>query len=309
MKNLLGRCSLSLALAVAVAGSALAQAHTTVSVRLNHALSTGSAQNGDNFTATLESPLLVNDRIVAEKGARVTGQVREVVSSGRLRRPAAIMLTLKTVETPSRRYPMQTNDLSIKADSHAKSNLLIIGGLMGAGAAFGGTAGGGRGALIGAAAGAGTGTTVAYLTGKREIVLPAETLLTFHINSVSINPKELSRLQRSEYPDPGGASQPYTETRSVVVVRPQYDDDEDDDGGEYESEHESYRGEYPRNVEVVFLGHRRADVVIYWQGQTERLTLDGDNLEDILSPLCERTHVSVELLRSRIRIRQEHDDD
>ena len=306
MKKVLSRCSLSLVLLLALAGSALAQTRTSVSVRLNDALSTGSTQNGDNFTATLDSPLVVNDRIVAQRGARVTGQVRELVSSGRLKRPAAITLSLKTIEAPSGRYPMQTGDLSIKADSHAKSNLLIIGGIMGAGAAIGGAAGGGQGALIGAAAGAGTGTTVAYLTGKREIVLPAETLLTFHVNSVSISPKELSRLQRSAYPAPNGATQPYTETRSVVVVRRHHDDDDDED--EYESEHQPYRGEYPRNVEVVFLRNHHAGVVIYWQGRTERITLDGDNLEDILNPLCEWTHVSVEVLRPRIRIRQQHDD-
>jgi len=47
--------------------------------------------------------------------------------------------------------------------------------LPGAGAAIGGAAGGGKGAAIGALVGAGAGTARAYLTGKREIVLPAET--------------------------------------------------------------------------------------------------------------------------------------
>jgi hypothetical protein len=253
---------------------------------------------------------VVNDRIVAERGERVTGQVRQVVSSGRLSRPAVLTLGLKTIQTPSGRYPMQTGDLSIKADSHAKANLLIIGGIMGAGAAIGGAAGGGKGALIGAAAGAGTGTGVAYLTGKREIVLPAETLLTFHVNSVTISPKELSRLQRSELPPQRDVMPNYTETRSVVVVQRRRGDDDDD---EYEGENNQHHGEhyreYPRNVEVVFLRNHHAGVVIYWQGRTERITLDGDNLEDIMNPLCERTHVSVELLRPRIRVRHDRDED
>ena len=205
-------------------------------------------------------------------------------------------------------YPMQTGDLTIKADSHAKSSLLIIGGIMGAGAAIGGAAGGGKGALVGAAAGAGTGTGIAYLTGKREIVLPAETLLTFHVNSVTISPKELSRLQRSELPPKREVIPDYRETRSVVVVQRDDDDNEYDGENNQHGQHgERYDREYPRNVEVVFLRNHQAGVVIYWQGRTERITLDGDNLDDILNPLCERTHVSVEVLRPRIRVR--HDDD
>jgi len=86
---------------------------------------------------------------------------------------------------------MHTGGLTIKARSHAKSNLLIIGALWEQvlpSAAWWRR----QGALIGTAAGAGTGT--AYLTGKREVVLRPETLRTFHVKVVTISPKELSRL-------------------------------------------------------------------------------------------------------------------
>ena len=43
----------------------------------------------------------------------------------------------------------------------------------------GALAGGGTGALIGAGAGAAAGTGVAVLTGKKNVSIPAETLLTF----------------------------------------------------------------------------------------------------------------------------------
>src|SRR5207244_12910472 len=136
-------------------------------------------------------------RIVAQKGARVSGQVREVVSSGRLSRPALLTMSLDKVQSQSSRYPIETGDLTIKASSHATRNLLIIGGTAGAGAVIGGAAGGGKGAAIGAAAGAGAGTVGAYLTGKRQIVLPSETLLTFHVTSVKISPKELEQIGRA----------------------------------------------------------------------------------------------------------------
>src|SRR3989454_3899669 len=197
MKRILAAFSLAVLLFLCgLAGSAAAQTRTTVSVRLVDTLSSESSQPGDSFTGTLAEPLVVGDRIVAQKDARVIGQVREVVSSGRLSRTALMTLSLKSVQSWSGRYPIQTGDLTIKASSHATRNLLIIGGTAGAGAVIGGAAGGGKGAAIGAAAGAGAGTVGAYLTREREIVLPSGTLLTFHLSSVKISPKELSRLPR-----------------------------------------------------------------------------------------------------------------
>jgi hypothetical protein len=279
-------------------GTAAGQTRSTVTVRLVDTLSSGSSQPGDTFTGTLASPLVVNGRIVAEKDARIIGHVREVANSGRLKRPALITLSLNTVQAPSGRFPMRTGDLTIKADSHAIRNLLIIGGTAGAGAAIGGAAGGGKGAAIGALAGGGAGTAGAYLSGKQEIVLPSETLLTFHVTSVTISPKELQRLQRAGEGAriAGGAPEAYEErdTQVVVVRRYRYEDDEDDDG-QGEDEH-------PRRIDVVFLSGHHVGVVILWPGRTERLTLGGDDLDDILEPLSEHTRLSVSVLRARVKI-------
>ena len=57
----------------------------------------------------------------------------------------------------------------------------MIGGGGAAGALIGGLAGGGKGAAIGAALGAGAGTGGAGLTGNREILLPAETPVSFKL--------------------------------------------------------------------------------------------------------------------------------
>ena len=233
MKRILAAFSLAVLLFLCgLAGSAAAQTRTTVSVRLVDTLSSESSQPGDSFTGTLAEPLVVGDRIVAQKDARVIGQVREVVSSGRLSRPALMTLSLKSVQSWSGRYPIQTGDLTIKASSHATRNLLIIGGTAGAGAVIGGAAGGGKGAAIGAAAGAGAGTVGAYLTGKRQIVLPSETLLTFHVTSVKISPKELERLQRAGQ-GAGSAQESDTyggrDSHSTVARRRHHREDEDED--------------------------------------------------------------------------------
>ncbi|MCL5288554.1 MAG: hypothetical protein M1453_11260 [Acidobacteria bacterium] len=178
-------------------GAAWAQTPGTTTVRLVNGLSTEKSQAGDAFTATLAEPLVVNGRVVAPKDGRVNGRVSEAVSSGRLKRPALITLQLDSVQSSSGRYPLATEALTIKHDSHTTRNVVIIGGSAGAGAVLGGVLGGGKGAAIGAATGAGAGTLAAFLTGKQEIALPPETALTFRLTSVSVNSRELSRLPRA----------------------------------------------------------------------------------------------------------------
>ncbi len=264
MKKILAALSLvGLEFLFGLAGSVAAQTRATVSVRLIDTLSSESSQPGDSFTATLAEPLVVGDRIVAQKDARVSGQVREVVSSGRLSRPALMTLTLKSVQSRSSRYPIETGNLTIKASSHATRNLLIIGGAAGAGAAIGGAAGGGKGAAIGAAAGAGAGTVGAYLSGKREIVLPAETLLTFHVTSVTISPKELSRLQRvgQGTGSTDRASNKYGDPDSHSAVARRRHQGEDEDGDENEAG-EKVRGALPAS-EIIFTREERI-IVTSW---------------------------------------------
>jgi hypothetical protein len=49
------------------------------------------------------------------------------------------------------------------------------------GALIGGLAGGGKGALIGGLAGGGAGTAAGAYTGSRDVVIPAESRITFRL--------------------------------------------------------------------------------------------------------------------------------
>ena len=76
-------------------------------------------------------------------------------------------------------YDVQTSSVSRSLKGKGKRTATFIGGGAGGGALIGGLAGGGKGALIGAALGAGAGTAGAAYTGDKEIVLPAESALSF----------------------------------------------------------------------------------------------------------------------------------
>ena len=145
-------------------------AGTEIQVRLGTALDSGEAKAGQTFTGTVAEPVVAGGKTVLANGATVKGKVTEAVSSGRLKRPASLTLVLTSVST---------EPLKIDGKSHLLRNVALIGGGAGAGAAIGGATGGKKGAAIGAAIGAGAGTATAYLTGKNEIALPAETVLPF----------------------------------------------------------------------------------------------------------------------------------
>src|SRR5260370_15039893 len=215
-------------------------------VRLVDSLSTGSRQQGDTFNARLASPLIWRNRIVADRGAHVTGRVSQVVSPGWFKRPAVITLSLGNAQGRSGSFPVQTGDLTIKADSQAKRNLLIIGGTAALGAAIGGASAGGKGAAIGAAAGGGAGTLGAYLAGNQAIVLPSEPLLTFHVSSVTITPSEWARPQFAAPAVPRNEpGYQVVESYPVVVERRRHHhDEEDDDDDEHEQGEHHYREGY-----------------------------------------------------------------
>lgn len=157
-------------------------AGTALTIRLTDAIDTGRTSAGSGFEGALATALVVNGVEVAPVGSAVAGKVTQVVSSGRLSRPAELSLVLTSL-TPkgAEKREIATQTWSMKGQSHKKRDIEMIGGGGGAGALIGALKGGKKGALIGGAIGAGAGTGVAAATGKKELKLPPETKLTFKL--------------------------------------------------------------------------------------------------------------------------------
>jgi hypothetical protein len=161
-------------------GSAYIPAGTTLNVRMIDELDTGKAKPGDSFRASLDAPVVVEGRTVASKNALVHGRVTDVVSSGRLKRPASLTLTLTRITLSNGRMAaIETSPYTLDGKSHNVRNAALIGGGAAAGAVLGGVAAGKKGAVIGSAVGAGAGVATAYITGKQELVVPSETGFQF----------------------------------------------------------------------------------------------------------------------------------
>lgn len=159
-------------------------AGTSIHIRLSTELNTGTTAPGSPFDGILETPLIVNGTTVVSRGSLVHGRVANVVSSGRLKRPAEISLVLTSITpTGGQQTPISTRTWSVSGKSHKRRDIEMMGGGAAVGAVIGAIAGGGKGAAIGTLAGGAGGTGVAYATGKKEIDLPAETRLTFRLNA------------------------------------------------------------------------------------------------------------------------------
>jgi hypothetical protein len=156
-------------------------AGTAIRVRLAQSLNTKTTRAGETFTATLDAPVTINEQIILPAGTLFNGHVTSAAPSGRLKGRANLGVQLDSFVLNGETYHIATNSVTRVSGGHKKRNWLFIGGGSGTGAAIGAMAGGGTGALIGAGAGAAAGTTGALLTGRKNVALPAESLLTFSL--------------------------------------------------------------------------------------------------------------------------------
>ncbi len=156
-------------------------AETALTVVLDEPLGSKTSSTGQNFSATVAAPVEVDGRTAIAKGAHVTGVVRDAKSAGRFKGGAVLSVALERVTVGGATYELHTTDRTQTTKGKGKRSAGLIGGGGAAGALIGGLAGGGKGAAIGAIVGAGGGAAGAGLTGNREIVLPAETHLTFKL--------------------------------------------------------------------------------------------------------------------------------
>ena len=158
-------------------------ADTALEVVLDESLSSKTATPGQSFQATVETPVEIEGKVVVPKGTRATGTVKDAKAAGRFKGASLLELALKNVEIDGKTYDISTSAPSFSHKGKGKRTAVAVGGGAALGALIGGLAGGGKGAAIGAGVGAGAGTGGAAFTGKADVVLPAETALTFKLTA------------------------------------------------------------------------------------------------------------------------------
>ncbi len=161
--------------------SVVLPAGTALTVRLGQAVGSKISQPGQSFSATLMEAVQVNGKDVIPAGANATGTVVDAKPLGRFKGGASLQVKLVSINVNGTDQPVETSSVVRSEKGKGKRTAVLAGGGAGVGALIGGLAGGGKGAAIGALAGGGAGTAGAAFTGNKDIVLPAESALSFKL--------------------------------------------------------------------------------------------------------------------------------
>jgi len=123
-------------------------ADTVISVLLDQALGSRISTPGQAFSATVQVPIAVDGRLAIPKGARASGFVKDAKPAGRFKGGAVLSLTLTSITVKNQDYTIQTTPPAENSASKGKRT---------------------------------AGSRGAGFIGNRDIILAAETSLTFKL--------------------------------------------------------------------------------------------------------------------------------
>ena len=162
-------------------GPSIVPAGTVLTVRLGQTVGSKISSAGQTFTATLASAVMVDGKTAIPSGAAASGTVVDAKPLGRFKGGASLQLRLTSIAIGGAEQSISTSSVVRTEKGKGKRTAVMAGGGAGLGALIGGLAGGGKGAAIGALAGGGAGAGGAAFTGNKDVVLPAESALSFKL--------------------------------------------------------------------------------------------------------------------------------
>jgi hypothetical protein len=157
-----------------------APAGAAVTVTVTEQLSASHNSVGDGFTGVLAAPVKSSGGgTVFPRGAHVVGTVVAAKGQGKFKGSGALGIQVTSISG----MQVSTSAYEKEQKGKGKRTAGFIGGGGGGGALIGGLAGGGKGALIGGLIGAGAGTAGAAFTGNKDVVIPSESTISFHLTA------------------------------------------------------------------------------------------------------------------------------
>jgi hypothetical protein len=178
---------------------------TLLQLRTNEALNSKRAKDGEPVQFTVIRDVALGGVLALPKGATVHGVVTEAkkVGAGDLGGSSELALKLTSLDLGGQSYPLDSDQFKVKGPNKAGQTVgsAVGGGILGA--IIGCAVGRGVGCAVGAGAGVAAGTAASAASSGPQVWIPAEALVTFHLNSpLTVTPvgaQEAARLAQGLY--------------------------------------------------------------------------------------------------------------
>jgi len=158
-------------------------AGTVITVRMIDGIDSAKHRPGEEFAASVDSPVVIEDRVVIRKGSDARVRLIQSRSAGRMTGQSELSVELVGLAAGSQTFAVESSGVQKAGASRSTRTAETVGGGAVLGALIGAIAGHGKGAAIGAAVGAGAGTAVQASTKGQQVQIPAETKLDFSLKA------------------------------------------------------------------------------------------------------------------------------
>ena len=156
---------------------------TIVTIRTIDPIDSRSNRPGEEFSASVEAPIVVGDRVVVPRGSDARVRLVNAKSAGSMTGRSELQVELISVTINGKPYPTESGYYELHGASRGTRTAETVGGGAVLGALIGGILGHGKGAAIGSAVGAGAGAGTQAATKGQQVNIPAETKLDFTLKS------------------------------------------------------------------------------------------------------------------------------
>lgn len=156
---------------------------STLPVRITQSLDSATTQQGESFTGTVATDVIIDGLVAIPQGSAVTGRVSEVHEAAHFKGSSLLTVELTNINRHGEKIPVSTEPFSKEGAGRGRNTAEKVGGGAVVGAILGGIFGGGKGAAIGAAAGGGVGAGTQAITKGQQVQIPSETLIRFRLTN------------------------------------------------------------------------------------------------------------------------------
>ena len=172
---------------------------TTIPVRITQTLDSATTQQGQSFSGTLATDVMVDGLVAIRQGTAVTGRVSAVQEAAHYKGNSLLTVELVSINRHGDSLAVATDPYSVQGKGRGGNTAAKVGGGAAVGAILGGIIGGGKGAAIGAASGGGLGAGANTITRGEQVQIPSESLINFKLtNTLAIRVPTSNTLSTQE---------------------------------------------------------------------------------------------------------------